>query len=108
MSGVISKRQQARNEKQLHELVHTVTGNNICADCYARNPGVWRAALWRSWNIFKLTVSSMGLMECTISLRQIGPTDLTTRLTIGPHLLVGRIPLHAMRGHPPEARHPYF
>ncbi|OAQ96329.1 hypothetical protein LLEC1_03733 [Akanthomyces lecanii] len=45
MSGVISKRQQARNEKQLHELVHTVTGNNICADCYARNPA------WASWSL---------------------------------------------------------
>ncbi|EGX93307.1 GTPase activating protein for Arf, putative [Cordyceps militaris CM01] len=45
MSGVISKRQQARNEKQLHELVHTVAGNNICADCYARNPA------WASWSL---------------------------------------------------------
>ncbi|OAA64800.1 Arf GTPase activating protein [Cordyceps fumosorosea ARSEF 2679] len=45
MSGVISKRQQARNEKQLQELVQTVTGNNICADCYARNPA------WASWSL---------------------------------------------------------
>ncbi|KGQ08637.1 hypothetical protein BBAD15_g6035 [Beauveria bassiana D1-5] len=44
MSGVISKRQQARNEKQLQELVQTITGNNICADCYARNPA------WASWS----------------------------------------------------------
>ncbi|KAJ3475812.1 hypothetical protein NLG97_g9332 [Lecanicillium saksenae] len=45
MSGIISKRQQARNEKQLQELVQTVTGNNICADCYARNPA------WASWSL---------------------------------------------------------
>ncbi|KAM3560598.1 hypothetical protein MY1884_002854 [Beauveria asiatica] len=45
MSGVISKRQQARNEKQLQELVQTQAGNNICADCYARNPA------WASWSL---------------------------------------------------------
>lgn len=39
MTGVLSKRQQARNEKQLQELVQSVPGNNICADCHARNPG---------------------------------------------------------------------
>lgn len=39
MSSALSKRQQARNEKQLHDLVQNVTGNNICADCQARNPG---------------------------------------------------------------------
>ncbi|XWW98785.1 hypothetical protein V2A60_006787 [Cordyceps javanica] len=45
MSGIVSKRQQARNEKQLQELVQTVPGNNICADCYARNPA------WASWSL---------------------------------------------------------
>lgn len=38
MTGVLSKRQQARNEKVLQELVQTVPGNNFCADCQARNP----------------------------------------------------------------------
>ncbi|GKT45122.1 UBA domain-containing protein 7 [Colletotrichum spaethianum] len=47
MAGVLSKRQQARNEKVLHDLVQSVPGNNFCADCQARNP-----------------VRSMGLMEC--------------------------------------------
>jgi hypothetical protein len=39
MSGLMSKRQQARNEKALQDLVQNVPGNNMCADCHARNPG---------------------------------------------------------------------
>lgn len=39
MAGTLSKRQQARNERVLQELIKTVPGNNICADCQARNPG---------------------------------------------------------------------
>lgn len=38
MSGALSRRQQARNEKALQELVQNVPGNNMCADCHARNP----------------------------------------------------------------------
>ncbi|WYZ41500.1 hypothetical protein EsH8_V_000395 [Colletotrichum jinshuiense] len=45
MTGVLSKRQQARNEKVLHDLVQTVSGNNFCADCQARNPA------WASWSL---------------------------------------------------------
>ncbi|GAO14311.1 hypothetical protein UVI_02033880 [Ustilaginoidea virens] len=45
MSGALSKRQQARNEKALHDLVHDVPGNNSCADCHARNPA------WASWSL---------------------------------------------------------
>jgi len=45
MSGLISKRQQARNEKVLQDLVQSVSGNNICADCGVRNPS------WASWNL---------------------------------------------------------
>ncbi|RYP00360.1 hypothetical protein DL764_006532 [Monosporascus ibericus] len=45
MSGLISKRQQARNEKVLQDLVHDVPGNNFCADCQARNPA------WASWSV---------------------------------------------------------
>lgn len=40
----ISKRQQARNERELQELLR-VPGNGQCADCSARNPG------WASWNL---------------------------------------------------------
>jgi hypothetical protein len=40
----MSKRQQARNERELHNLLQ-VSGNNKCADCGASNPG------WASWNL---------------------------------------------------------
>jgi hypothetical protein len=40
MSGALSKRQQARNERTLQELIKAVPGNNVCADCQARNPGM--------------------------------------------------------------------
>ncbi|KAG5985239.1 hypothetical protein E4U55_007864 [Claviceps digitariae] len=45
MSGALSKRQQARNEKALQDLVHNIPGNNQCADCHARNPA------WASWSL---------------------------------------------------------
>ncbi|RDL37524.1 uncharacterized protein BP5553_04957 [Venustampulla echinocandica] len=45
MSGALSKRQQARNERTLQDLLKSVPGNNVCADCQARNPG------WASWSL---------------------------------------------------------
>ncbi|KAK6865001.1 UBA/TS-N domain-containing protein [Apiospora arundinis] len=45
MASLISKRQQARNEKALQELMHSVPGNKMCADCGSRNPG------WASWSL---------------------------------------------------------
>lgn len=39
MNGPLNKRQQARNEKTLQDLVQKVPGNNVCADCQTRNPG---------------------------------------------------------------------
>ena len=44
MASAISKRQQARNERALQELVKQ-PGNDKCADCAAKNPG------WASWNL---------------------------------------------------------
>jgi Putative GTPase activating protein for Arf len=41
----VSKRQQARNERELQNLIQAVPGNNQCADCGARNPG------WASWSL---------------------------------------------------------
>ncbi|KAJ5583041.1 Arf GTPase activating protein [Penicillium sp. DV-2018c] len=57
----ISKRQQARNEKALAELIRTVPGNDRCADCDALTPG------WASWN--------MGIflcMRCAALHRKLG------------------------------------
>lgn len=39
MATSVSKRQQARNERALHELISRVPGNDTCADCAAGNPG---------------------------------------------------------------------
>ncbi|WPH03759.1 Hypothetical protein R9X50_00664200 [Acrodontium crateriforme] len=45
MASAISKRQQARNERNLQDLLRSVPGNDRCADCAAKNPG------WASWNL---------------------------------------------------------
>ncbi|KAF2474608.1 ArfGap-domain-containing protein, partial [Lindgomyces ingoldianus] len=45
MATTLNKRQQARNERTLQELIKTVPGNAQCADCGARNPG------WASWSL---------------------------------------------------------
>ena len=45
MSGATSKRQQARNERALQDLIKGVPGNDVCADCQARNPGEQRDKL---------------------------------------------------------------
>ncbi|KAK5132559.1 hypothetical protein LTR08_008876 [Meristemomyces frigidus] len=45
MASAISKRQQARNERALQDLVRSVPGNDRCADCSTKNPG------WASWNL---------------------------------------------------------
>ncbi|EFW15928.1 hypothetical protein D8B26_004276 [Coccidioides posadasii str. Silveira] len=45
MSSALSKRQQARHERTLQELIRSVPGNDRCADCEARNPA------WASWNL---------------------------------------------------------
>ncbi|EXJ65018.1 hypothetical protein A1O7_01357 [Cladophialophora yegresii CBS 114405] len=44
MASSMSKRTQARNEKELHQLL-SVAGNSQCADCGAKNPA------WASWNL---------------------------------------------------------
>ncbi|KAI9794877.1 MAG: hypothetical protein M1816_003006 [Peltula sp. TS41687] len=45
MAAALNKRQQARNERTLQELIRIVAGNDRCADCQTRNPG------WASWNL---------------------------------------------------------
>ncbi|KAI9889818.1 MAG: hypothetical protein M1814_004920 [Vezdaea aestivalis] len=43
--SIMTKRQQARNERALQDLVKIVPGNDKCADCQAWNPG------WASWSL---------------------------------------------------------
>ncbi|KAL6706911.1 Protein gts1 [Coniothyrium glycines] len=45
MASALNKRQQARNERALQDLIKTVQGNGTCADCGAKNPG------WASWSL---------------------------------------------------------
>ncbi|KAF2031794.1 ArfGap-domain-containing protein, partial [Setomelanomma holmii] len=45
MASALNKRQQARNERALQELIKTVPGNSTCTDCGAKNPG------WASWSL---------------------------------------------------------
>ncbi|KAK0637529.1 UBA domain-containing protein 3 [Lasiodiplodia hormozganensis] len=45
MASALNKRQQARNERALQDLIKSVAGNDRCADCGARNPG------WASWSL---------------------------------------------------------
>lgn len=45
-----SKREQARNEKTLTELIRTVPGNDRCADCDALTPGSSLETLIVCWS----------------------------------------------------------
>ena len=45
MASLTNKRQQARHERTLQDLIKGIPGNNKCADCGANNPG------WASWNL---------------------------------------------------------
>lgn len=76
MSGMMSKRQQARNEKALQDLVQNVPGNNMCADCHARNPGMLqtRSEAHRGPGMQQTMLKfanmnwylSLGILECTL------------------------------------------
>ncbi|KAK2761274.1 hypothetical protein FQN54_001796 [Arachnomyces sp. PD_36] len=61
MVSALSKRQQARNERALQELIKSVPGNERCADCQARNPG------WASWNL-----GAFLCMRCAALHRKLG------------------------------------
>ncbi|KAF2842985.1 ArfGap-domain-containing protein [Patellaria atrata CBS 101060] len=51
MSSGLNKRQQARNERALQDLIKSVPGNDRCADCSARNPADQMLLGWASWSL---------------------------------------------------------
>ena len=61
----ITKRQQARNERTLHDLVQRVPGNNTCADCSAVNPGTVGLRVLLRDGLLTCPCYSLGIMECT-------------------------------------------
>lgn len=80
MTSALSKRQQARNEKALQDLVHNVSGNNLCADCHARNPGLSKTSLYSThltWLLTRLAsqLGHHGVYETT------SPTPLSDRFS---------------------------
>ncbi len=61
----MSKRQLARNERDLQDLIVSVSGNDRCADCQARNPGsVTTSNLLAEADCNK----RMGELECKFSI----------------------------------------
>jgi hypothetical protein len=64
MAGALSRRQQARNEKALQELVHNTPGNDSCADCHARNPGM---AIFKSLQLPWIPYADMMISEAWAS-----------------------------------------
>lgn len=64
MAGALSKRQQARNERTLQELIKSVPGNNVCADCQARNPG--ETCHYRTRLCCANNGDRMGQLECKL------------------------------------------
>ena len=66
MSGTLSKRQQARNERALQDLIKTIPGNSVCADCSARNPGMsYEMCLTGCCSVLMIKYR-MGQLECKI------------------------------------------
>ena len=84
----MSKRQQARNEKVLQDLVHNVPGNNFCADCQARNPCTCCSISSRSIPSVDLT----GVYACGRSRRGASQT----RALAMNHSLTKRLTLHSL------------
>jgi hypothetical protein len=103
MAGALSKRQQARNEKVLQDLVRSVPGNSQCADCHALNPA------WASWSV-RASAPPTPSTLCPQRARS-DPEDVAKSYhcaPLTPRLLVGRFPVHAMCRHPPKAGHTHL
>jgi hypothetical protein len=115
MASVISKRQQARNERALQDLLRTVPGNDVCADCQARNPGLPTqpvrpdAAADIICRLGKLERMCMHPSPHRLSgsPEAIGSRDTYKALT-EPPFAARCLPLHAMCLPSSQTRHPYI
>lgn len=108
MASALSKRQQARNEKALQDLVHHVPGNNLCADCHARNPGLFK--LLRVFELASLPTDanrpcSLGIMEC---MKEISPPTGARISSDTDQFVVGRFLMYALCCDTPKARDSYL
>jgi hypothetical protein len=102
-----SKRQQARNERDLQALISSVPGNDRCADCQARNPGKSTSRIFPNLQAGADT-ARMGELECRFYNPQHSPQPFTLCLSLPILLLVGRLPLHALRRLAPQARNTHI
>ena len=66
MASIVNKRQQARNERTLQDLIKNVPGNDRCADCFVRNPGM--IFLHNNQVSHAYQCARLGQLECTMTL----------------------------------------
>ena len=105
---MLSKRHQARNERALQELIKAVPGNDRCADCGAKNPGMCCWSLY-DCNDMLISICRMGQLECMES----QSSKTSKRLSKDQSLTVvsqsaRHISVYAMRLTPPQARDTHF
>lgn len=104
MTASLSKRHQARNERNLQELIKTVPGNDRCADCQARNPGNWFPPQ-RLWNLIR---ANSWFQDGQAGTWAHGQSSAQWKwLTVGIRL-ARHLPMHAMRLITSKARHSHI
>lgn len=72
MTTALNKRQQARNERILQDLIATVPGNNQCADCGTKNPGM-----------VIMNETERGKVETNVNLYSMGQLERMVALLCG-------------------------
>lgn len=109
--AIMNRRQQARNERALQDLIHNAPGNDRCADCQARNPGARYPRPDKTLARLLTLVFRLGKLECEcpvsyicISRRRRQASVLTKIIRV----LAGNLPLHALRRDTSEAGHAHL